>query len=89
VRFNQREWGQLPRKGDLTAIKIMSRAPAYFVALLIILTIDQFTMQGASSSAQYTRIHAIITEPVEKTALGVFVKALKERRGVPVYGHCR
>jgi hypothetical protein len=62
----------------------MRRAPAYFVALLIILTIDQFTAQGASSSAQYTRIQAIITEPVEKTALSVLVKALKERRGVPV-----
>jgi hypothetical protein len=59
----------------------MRRLPAYFFALLTILTIDQFTAQGSSSSAQYTRIQAIIAEPVEKTALSVLVTTDKWLRG--------
>jgi hypothetical protein len=62
----------------------MRRAQAYFVALLTILTIGQFTAHGSSLNAQYTRIHAIIAEPVEKTALSLLIKALSGRGGVPV-----
>ena len=71
-------------KGDLIRIHIMRRASVCFVALLTMLTIDQSAAHGVSSRAQYTRIQAIVTEPVEKTALSVLAQALKQSSGTSV-----
>jgi hypothetical protein len=59
----------------------MRRGPKCFVALLAIMIIDQAAAYGMSSSTQYTRIQAIVTELVEKTALSVLAKALKQGSG--------